>query len=48
LDYGIGKPSVSFFWGTVRSKTTENYYAPWVKARQEQLELSDKKIWAVQ
>jgi hypothetical protein len=32
--------------GHVSVKITERHYAPWVKARQEQLEAEVKKMWA--
>lgn len=31
--------------GHSRTKVTENYYAPWVKARQDQLESAVRKSW---
>jgi integrase/recombinase XerD len=44
---GIPLESVAVLLGHSSVKTTEKHYAPWVKARQEQLESSIKKIWAV-
>jgi integrase len=31
--------------GHSSTKVTENYYAPWVRARQEQLEADIRRTW---
>ena len=47
LSNGVPIDQVSILLGHSSVKTTEKHYAPWVKARQDQLETSVKKIWAV-
>jgi len=46
LSNGVPIDQVSILLGHSSVKTTEKHYAPWVKARQDQLEISVKKIWA--
>ena len=43
---GVQLPHVSILLGHASVKITERHYAPWVKARQEQLEAEVKKMWA--
>ena len=43
---GVQLPHVSILLGHASIKITERHYAPWVKARQEQLEAEVKKMWA--
>jgi integrase/recombinase XerD len=45
---GVSIDQVSVLLGHSSIKTTERHYAPWVRARQEQLEQSVKKAHAVQ
>jgi integrase/recombinase XerD len=45
---GVPLDQVSILLGHASIKTTERHYAPWVRARQEQLEQSVKKAHAVQ
>ena len=45
LSHGVPIDQVSILLGHSSIKTTEKHYAPWVKARQDQLEASVKKIW---
>jgi integrase len=42
---GVPLEQVSILLGHKSVKITEKHYAPWVKARQEQLELSVRKAW---
>jgi integrase len=42
---GVPLDQVSMLLGHTTIKTTEKHYAPWVKARQQQLELSVQKTW---
>ena len=39
-------PHVSILLGHASVEITERHYAPWVKARQEQLEAEVRKMWA--
>ena len=43
---GVSLDSVSKLLGHSSIKVTERHYAPWVKARQEQLEAEVRRIWA--
>ena len=43
---GVSLDSVSKLLGHSSIKITERHYAPWVKARQEQLEAEVRRIWA--
>jgi integrase len=43
---GVQLPHVSILPGHASVKITERHYAPWVKARQEQLEAEARKMWA--
>jgi integrase len=43
---GVALDSVSKLLGHSSIKVTERHYAPWVKARQEQLEAEVRRIWA--
>ena len=43
---GVQLPHVSILLGHASVKITERHYAPWVKARQEQLEAEVEKMWA--
>jgi integrase len=43
---GVQLPHVSILLGHASVKITERHYAPWVKARQEQLEAEVRKMWA--
>jgi integrase/recombinase XerD len=43
---GVALDSVSKLLGHSSIKITERHYAPWVKARQEQLEAEVRKIWS--
>jgi integrase len=42
---GVPLDSVSKLLGHSSIKITERHYAPWVKARQEQLEAEVRRIW---
>jgi site-specific recombinase XerD len=42
---GVPLEQVSKLLGHSSVKTTEKHYAPWVKARQQQLEDSVRKAW---
>jgi len=42
---GVSLDSVSKLLGHSSIKITERHYAPWVKARQEQLESEVRRIW---
>ena len=42
---GVSLDSVSKLLGHSSIKITERHYAPWVKARQEQLEAEVRRIW---
>jgi integrase/recombinase XerD len=42
---GVCLDSVSKLLGHSSIKITERHYAPWVKARQEQLEAEVRRIW---
>ena len=42
---GVSLESVSKLLGHSSIKITERHYAPWVKARQEQLEAEVRGIW---
>jgi integrase len=42
---GVSLESVSKLLGHSSIKITERHYAPWVKARQEQLEAEVRRIW---
>ncbi len=44
---GVPLEQVSLLLGHKSVKITEKHYAPWVKARQEQLSTSVRKAWAV-
>ena len=44
---GVPLEQVSILLGHKSVKITEKHYAPWVKARQEQLATSVRKAWAV-
>ena len=43
---GVSLESVSKLLGHTSIKVTERHYAPWVKARQDQLESDVKRTWA--
>ena len=43
---GVSLESVSKLLGHTSIKVTERHYAPWVKARQDQLELDVRRTWA--
>jgi integrase len=43
---GVDIAHVSILLGHASIKITERHYAPWVKARQEQLEAEVRRIWA--
>jgi integrase/recombinase XerD len=43
---GVSIEIVSKLLGHSSIKVTERHYAPWVKARQEQLEVEVRRIWA--
>jgi integrase len=45
---GVQLPHVSILLGHASVKITERHYAPWVKARQEQLEAEVRKMWTTQ
>ena len=45
---GVSLDSVSKLLGHNSIKITERHYAPWVKARQEQLEAEVRRIWTWQ
>ncbi len=45
---GVPIEQVSMLLGHSSTKTTEKYYAPWVRERQQQLETSVRKAWSVQ
>lgn len=42
---GVPLEQVSMLLGHKSIKVTEKHYAPWVRARQEQLELSVQRAW---
>ena len=42
---GVPLDLVSILLGTRSIKVTEKHYAPWVRARQEQLENSVRRAW---
>jgi integrase len=42
---GVGLEDVSKLLGHSSTKITEKHYAPWIKARQEQLEASVRLTW---
>lgn len=46
LQNGVGIETVSVPLGHSSVKITEKHYAPWVQARQRQLEEAVKKAWA--
>jgi integrase len=43
---GVPLERVSVLLGHTSTKVTEKHYAPWVKARQEQLELDVMRSWS--
>ena len=43
---GVQLPHVSILLGHASVKITERHYAPWVKARQDQLESEVRRIWS--
>ncbi len=43
---GVSLESVSKLLGHTSIKVTERHYAPWVKARQDQLEVDVRRTWA--
>jgi integrase/recombinase XerD len=43
---GVSLENVSKLLGHSSIKITERHYAPWVKARQEQLEAEVRRIWS--
>ena len=43
---GVPLEQVSMLLGHKSVKITEKHYAPWVKARQEQLEQNVRKAWS--
>jgi integrase/recombinase XerD len=43
---GVPLDSVSKLLGHSSIKITERHYAPWVKARQDQLEAEVRRIWS--
>ncbi|HEV2495700.1 MAG TPA: tyrosine-type recombinase/integrase [Terriglobia bacterium] len=45
LQHGIPMERVSVLLGHSSIKVTEKYYAPWVRARQEQLEADVRGSW---
>ena len=45
---GVSLDSVSKLRGHNSITITERHYAPWVKARQEQLEAEARRIWTWQ
>lgn len=45
---GVPLEQVSILLGHGSIKITEKHYAPWVKARQEQLATSIRKSWVTQ
>ena len=45
---GVSLDSVSKLLGHSSIKITERHYAPWIKARQDQLESEVRRIWAAQ
>jgi len=44
---GVPLEQVSLLLGHKSAKITEKHYAPWVKARQEQLAANVRKAWNV-
>jgi integrase len=44
---GVPLEQVSILLGHKSVKITEKHYAPWVKARQEQLAANVRKAWAL-
>jgi integrase len=44
---GVPLEQVSMLLGHKSVKITEKHYAPWVKARQEQLAVNVRKAWSV-
>ena len=44
---GVPLEQVSILLGHKSIKITEKHYAPWVKARQEQLAANVRKAWSV-
>jgi integrase/recombinase XerD len=44
---GVPLEQVSTLLGHKSVKITEKHYAPWVKARQEQLAANVRKAWAI-
>jgi integrase len=44
---GVPLEQVSMLLGHKSVKITEKHYAPWVKARQEQLAANVRKAWSV-
>ncbi len=44
---GVPLEQVSILLGHKSVKITEKHYAPWVKARQEQLAANVRKAWSV-
>jgi len=44
---GVPLEQVSILLGHKSVKITEKYYAPWVKARQEQLAANVRRAWTV-
>ena len=42
---GVPLEQVSMLLGHKSIRVTEKHYAPWVRARQEQLELSVQRAW---
>jgi site-specific recombinase XerD len=46
LQAGVTTERVSVLLGSSSMKVTEKYYAPWVRARREQLEADVRRRWA--
>jgi integrase/recombinase XerD len=42
---GVPLDRVATLLGHTNSKITEKHYAPWVRARQEQLEANVRRVW---
>jgi integrase len=42
---GVPLDRVATLLGHTNSKITEKHYAPWIRARQEQLEADVKRVW---
>jgi integrase/recombinase XerD len=45
LQAGVPMERISVLLGHSSIKVTEKYYAPWVRARQEQLEADVRRSW---